>query len=125
MNTPDTPLLSIFTGLLGADRVEDWEEIAKKLGFNCKVYPASKTSKFPYTFPISFLDRPRYNIIVELIDVDTPAVFPLEFPFTFGEDKVWYLQKIFEIIKPADCAIIFNYSKSKKDVDAEVEEGEF
>ena len=93
----------------GADRVEDWEEIAKKLGFNCKVYPASKTAKFPYTFPIRFYSRPRYYIVVDLYGVDTPSVFPLQFPFSFGENKVVLLQKIFDIIKPADTIVVYNY----------------
>lgn len=93
----------------GADRSKDWENIALQLGYVCKVYPASVTSKFPYMFPIRFLSNPRYVITVDFYGVEPPSVFPLQFDFTFGESKILTLQKIFNIIKPADCDIVYNY----------------
>lgn len=93
----------------GADRVPDWEYIAQQFGFNCKVYAGTDKTRFTYTFPINFADYPKYTIIVDLYDVTPSAEFPLIFPVKFGEYGVNLLKKVFEIIKPADCVIIYNY----------------
>lgn len=95
----------------GADSAEDWENIAKQFGFKCKVYPAINVSVFPLTFPIIFTDNPRYTIIVDIYDVDPPSEFTLVFPIIFGENKANLLKKVFEIIKPQDCTIMYNYVK--------------
>lgn len=97
----------------GADKSEDWEYIASLFGFRCKVYPASLVTKFPYTFPIQFWDKPRCQIIVDVYDVTPPAIFPLQFPFTFGDNQMLLLQNLFNIIKPADCSIFYNYIDTK------------
>lgn len=72
--------LYVKEAMEGADRVEDWERIAKLFGFKCKIYPAIKVSQFPLTFPILFTENPRYTIIVDLYDVKPPAEFDLIFP---------------------------------------------
>ena len=96
----------------GADKAEDWEYLASLLGYKCKVYPASKVTKFPYTFPIQFWDNSKYQINVDIYDVNPPATFPLQFPFTFGDNNIVLLQKIFRIIKPANCDVFYNYINS-------------
>lgn len=93
----------------GADRIPNWEEIAEKFGFRCKVYPAIDVSRFPLKFPILFTPNPRYTIIVDLYDVNPPAEFSLIFPVIFGENRVSLLKKVFEIIRPCDCTIWYNY----------------
>ena len=93
----------------GADKPEDWERIASLFGFKCKVYPAINVSRFPLTFPILFTDNPTYTIIVDLYDVLPPAEFPLVFPVHFGEYTASFIKKVFNIIKPANCTIMYNY----------------
>jgi uncharacterized protein YmfQ (DUF2313 family) len=95
----------------GADRIENWEEIAKLFGFKCKVYPAIDVSRFPLKFPILFTSKPRYTIVVDLYDVNPPAEFNLVFPVIFGENKASFIKKVFNIIKPSDCTIMYNYIK--------------
>lgn len=94
----------------GADQAEDWENIASKFGFKCKVYPASKTTHFTYKFPIRFYDKSKYTILVEFSGIKPPSVFPLIFPVAFGNTNIVQLQKIFNIIKPADCTVTYLYS---------------
>ena len=93
----------------GADKAEDWERIASLFGFKCKVYPAIEVSRFPLKFPILFTENPSYTIIVDLYDVLPPAEFPLIFPVYFGEYTASFIKKVFNIIKPADCTIMYNY----------------
>lgn len=93
----------------GADRSPDWEYIAEQFGFKVKVYAGTDKTKFTYTFPIIFADYPKYTIIVDMYDVLPPAEFTLIFSVVFGEDRANLLKKVFEIIKPADCVIIYNY----------------
>lgn len=96
----------------GADRAEDWENIASKFGYKCKVYPTATISYFPFRFPINFYESPQYAIGVEFYDVAPPSRFTLQFPITFGATGVIQLQKIFEIIKPADCKVVYRYVNS-------------
>lgn len=93
----------------GADKAEDWERIASLFGFKCKVYSAIEVSRFPLKFPILFTENPSYTIIVDLYDVLPPAEFPLIFPVYFGEYTASFIKKVFNIIKPADCTIMYNY----------------
>lgn len=96
----------------GADRAEDWENIASKFGYKCKVYPPATISYFTFRFPINFYESPQYAIGVEFYDIAPPPRFDLQFPFTFGATNVIQLQKIFEIIKPADCEVVYRYVNS-------------
>lgn len=93
----------------GADNAPSWEYIAKQFGYKVKVYAGTDKTKFTYTFPINFTDYPKYTIIVDLYDIYPPAYFTLIFSFVFGESRALLLQKIFEVIKPVDCVIIYNY----------------
>lgn len=96
----------------GADNAPDWEYIAQQFGFNCRVYAGTDKAKFTYTFPINFIDVPKYTIVVDLYDVVPPTEFTLIFTAYFGENRVNLLKKVFEIIRPADCVIIYNYTQN-------------
>lgn len=98
----------------GADRPEDWEYLASLLGYKCKVYPASKITKFTYKFPIRFYEKSKYVIVVDFYDISAPSVFPLVFPVKFGDTNVALLHKIFNIIKPSTCEITYNYINNKE-----------
>ena len=93
----------------GADKTEDWERIAELFGFKCTVYPAIEVCTFPFKFPILFVDNPRYVIVVDVYNVYPPSEFNLIFPVIFGENTISLLKKVFNIIKPADCSIVYNY----------------
>lgn len=99
----------------GADRPEDWEYLASLLGHKIKVYPASKTNRFPYTFPIRFFDNSKYVIQIDVFDALKPAIFPLAFPFIFGNNKLAWFQKVVNIIKPANCSVHFSYPDKKEE----------
>lgn len=83
----------------GADRIEDWEYIAKQFGFNVKVRPCTQT--------IVQADNPRYTIIVEFLDFRPPQEFTMYFPIYFSNVDISLMKKVFKIIKPADCDIIY------------------
>lgn len=101
--------LAIKEMMNGADNAPSWEYIAKQFGYKVKVYAGTDKTKFTYTFPINFTDYPKYTIVVDLYDIYPPAYFTLIFSFVFGESRALLLQKIFEVIKPVDCVIIYNY----------------
>ena len=101
--------LAIKEMMNGADTAPDWEYIAKQFGFKVKVYAGTDKTTFTYKFPIIFADYPKYTIVVDMYDVLPPADFTLFFSVVFGEDRANLLKKVFEIIKPADCVIIYNY----------------
>lgn len=96
----------------GADMVEDWEKIAFSFGFRCKVYPARKIARFPLSFPFTFTDVPTSTIIVDFYNVVRPSEFPQKFPIVFGDGGTSIIKKVFEIIKPADCIVMYNYIDS-------------
>lgn len=101
--------LAIKEIMNGADQAPDWEYIAKQFGFDVKVHAGGDVVKFTYTFPIIFADYPKYTIIVDMLNVLAPSDFTLKFSVVFGEDRANLLKKVFEIIKPVDCVIIYNY----------------
>ena len=101
--------LAIKEIMNGADKSPDWEYIAKQFGFDVKVHAGGDVCRFTYTFPIVFADYPKYTIIVDMLNVLAPSDFTLHFSVVFGEDRANLLKKVFEIIKPVDCVIIYNY----------------
>lgn len=84
----------------GADRYEDWEYIAKCFGFNVRVRSATETD-------LEVLDNPRYNIVVEFLDFEPPQTFTMYFDIYFSDVDISLLKKVFNIIKPANCFIIY------------------
>lgn len=83
----------------GADRIKDWEYIAEQFGFNVKVRPCTKTT--------IQAEKPRYAIVVEFLDFRPSQEFMMYFPIYFSNVDISLLKKIFNIIKPANCDIIY------------------
>ena len=84
----------------GADKYTDWEYIAKQFGFNVRVRPCTETEIKPLT-------NARYNIVVEFLDFRPPQEFTMYFPIYFSDVDISLIKKVFKIIKPSDCDIIY------------------
>ena len=90
---------------------EQFEAIALLLGVNVDVEAGtSLLTKFTMTFPFTFYSDvidARYTIVVNLLD-GVPSTFTFEFTFIFGDPRVTLLKCFFEILKPANCRIIYS-----------------
>lgn len=92
--------LKIKEAMEGADKYQDWEYIASLFGFNVTVRPCTQTEVQP-------ISNPRYNIVVTFVDFRPAQTFTLYFPIYFSDIDVSLLKKVFQLIKPADCDIIY------------------
>ena len=92
--------LKIKEAMEGADKYQDWEYIASLFGFNVRVRPCTQTEVQPVT-------DPRYNIVCRFVDFRPAQTFTLYFPIYFSNIDVSLLKEVFQVIKPADCDIIY------------------
>ncbi len=92
--------LEIKEAMEGADQYEDWEYIARLFGFNVRVRPCTQTEYQPYT-------DPRYNIVCKFLDFEPPQEFTMYFPIWFTDVDISLLKKVYKLIRPANCDIIY------------------
>lgn len=95
----------------GTSTAEQFEAIALLLGLNVDVTAGTGIlSVFPLTFPVTFFDDvidARYTILVNFLDAIDTATFTHTFPFVFGDARVGLLKCFFNILKPADCQVLY------------------
>jgi uncharacterized protein YmfQ (DUF2313 family) len=91
---------------LGAQTAQDFEDIAAIFGIDVVVRAGWDVVTFPLTFPILFLDYPKFTIVVEYTVPDSNR-FPLTFPIPFGTDELTFLECLFNKLKPANCVVLF------------------
>lgn len=98
----------------GTSTEEQFENIALLLGLNVDVEPGhSLLTKFTLTFPFTFFSDvvdARYTIVVTFLDALEAAEFTHTFPFVFGDTRVGLLKCFFNILKPANCQVIYKTS---------------
>lgn len=84
--------LNVLTKLaaLGVQTVDDFEALAAIFG---KVVTVTQ-------------DTTKYTIHINFVPTDLD-VFPLTFPFTFGDKTISILECLFNDLKPANCAVVF------------------
>ena len=91
---------------MDVDTYDDYESLAAHLGFTVKVRAGGPFGTFPFTFPILFLNGPRFTILVFYDDPDLFGdVFPYTFPITFGTANI--VRCVFDKIKPANCQVVY------------------
>lgn len=95
----------------GTSTEEQFEAIALLLGVEVDVEAGTAlltkfTMTFPFTFYSDVIDA-RYTIVVNILD-GLPSTFTFTFTFIFGDPRVTLLKCFFEILKPANCRIIYN-----------------
>lgn len=94
----------------GTSTEEQFEAIAELLGITVTVeagtaYLTTFTMTFPFTFYSDLIDA-RYTIVVTVPD-DITTNFTLEFTFIFGSTLLTLLKCFFNILKPANCRVIY------------------
>lgn len=89
---------------LGVQTAEDFENLALQFGVTVNVTSGTDLTSFPLTFPITFIDAPKFTIVVEFVTLNG---FPYTFPITFGSKEISILECLFNKLKPANCQVIF------------------
>lgn len=95
----------------GTSLAEQFENIALLLGLNVRVEAGTAllstfTLTFPFVFNSDVVDA-RYTILVTFLDVLDAATFTHTFPFVFGDTRVGLLKCFFNILRPANCQVIY------------------
>ena len=97
---------------LGVLTEQDFIDLAALLGITITIEHAIDYATFPMIFPIILLDRAsqaRFIMIVNAPASLNPFIFPMTFPITFSSTESNILETLFNILKPANTQIIFNY----------------
>lgn len=98
---------------LGVLTAQDFIDLAALLGITITITPGSEVTGFPFVFPFilfgSITDA-RFTMIVNAPTSLDPFAFPMTFPLTFSSDEGNILETLFNILKPANTQIIFNYN---------------
>jgi len=96
----------------GIQTAQDFVDLAALFGVSVIVkagVDGSVPTLFPMTFPLLFsgdITHLRFTIIIQFTVLDTSR-FPLYFPFIFGSELIVTLECLFNKLRPANCALIF------------------
>lgn len=97
---------------LGVLTAQDFIDLAALLGYTITIQQGITYGTFPLTFPFVFFENTkaaRFTMIVNLPTSLNPHSFPLTFPFILSDDDGNIIETLFNILKPANTKIIFNY----------------
>jgi len=110
---------------IGVTTAADFVDFAERYGITLEVYGGARHGCFPMTFPIIFFPdakTARFTIVV-WYSVPPGGGFPYKFPFRFRSRELVMLECFFELMKPANCQLMFRrltpYSVSGMCVDFE------
>lgn len=98
---------------LGVLTAQDFVDLAALLGITITITPGSEVTGFPFVFPFILFGSAtdaRFTMIVNAPTNLNPFEFTMTFPLTFSSDESNILQTLFNILKPANTQIIFNYN---------------
>lgn len=98
---------------LGVLTAQDFIDLAALLGITITISPGTEISGFPLVFPFVFFastTAARFTMVVNAPVSLSPYSFPMTFPLTFSSDESNILETLFNILKPANTQIIFNYN---------------
>lgn len=91
---------------------QDWISFAAYLGYNIQIIHPSSNNIFDYDMDFYFNDNnsiSRFVMIIKFVDMPEPeSIFDQDFDFLF-DDNDMILIPIFEILKPANVRIIYEY----------------
>lgn len=97
---------------LGVETAQDFIDLAALFGYVITISNGTNYGTFPMMFPFTFFANvidARFTMIVNAPASLNPYAFPLTFPLTFSPDQGNTLETLFNILKPANTKIIFNY----------------
>lgn len=98
---------------LGVQTKQDFIGIAGIIGYDrIRIITGGDAGTFPLTFPFVFFSTPkeaRFTVLVDLPKELGTEVFPLPFPFKFRETTNVALEKLFDLLKPANVRFIYRY----------------
>ncbi len=96
---------------LGVLTAQDFIDLAALLGVTITIIPGIDYGAFPLTFPIPFFattTQARFTMIVNMPASLLGYTFPITFPLMFSSGNN-IISTLFNILKPANTVIIFNY----------------
>lgn len=99
---------------LGVLTAQDYVDLAALLGYTIEVYAGLEYGVlFPMVFPLVLIGTPteaRFTIVINMPASLAPtSVFTMTFPFTFSSGGSGILETLFNVLKPANTIIIYNY----------------
>ncbi len=98
---------------LGVLTEQDFIDLALLFGYTITISSGLEYGVFPLTFPISFypnVKSARFTMVVNAPASLTGAyVFPISFPLNFSTGSN-VISSLFNVLKPANTRIIFNYT---------------
>lgn len=101
---------SIFSNFGGVQTLADFERIAALFGFTVDIQLGAEIGEFPLHFPITFFESTqasRFTLIVRASLGSGDEFFALPFPMPFSAGGTTFLKCIFELVAPANVAIVF------------------
>ncbi len=97
---------------LGVLTAQDFIDLAALLGYVITISNDVEFGIFPLVLPFVLFGREsdvRFTMVVNAPTSLDPFVFPMVLPFTLSSDQGNILETLFNILKPANIQIIFNY----------------
>lgn len=97
---------------LGVLTSQDFIDLAALFGYVITISNGIMYGTFPMMFPFTFFGSKtdaRFTMVVNAPTSLDPFTFPMTFPITFSPDQGNILETLFNILKPANTQIIFNY----------------
>jgi uncharacterized protein YmfQ (DUF2313 family) len=93
---------------LGVQTGQDFIDLAALFGITVSIASGHDFAVFPLVFPIFLVTEleARFTIFVTFT-VQGVDIFPITFPYTFGDDTVAILECLFRRLKPANCDVVF------------------
>lgn len=94
----------------GVQTAQDFIDLAAIFGFTAEISNGVYNGTFPLGFPIRFFDNRKAAVHTILVDLEEKKeVFPLAFPIQFTSGVSGLVECLFNILRPANCQIIFRY----------------
>ena len=106
---------NILTKLRGLSALtkQDFIDLALIFGYGITIKTGVEFFRFPLQFPLRFCSSASQARFVMVINAPASLTsifrFPLQFPLIFSSNKGSVLEKLFNLLKPANTELVFNY----------------
>lgn len=102
----------------GVQTAQDFIDLMGFLGYTITITPGADIGLFALPFPARFFDRPqtaRFTMFVNIITLEFPNVFPLDFPIAFANNIFAMLECLLDKLRPANVQLSIAYELPNAD----------